>query len=62
MAIASQKVGVEALIPIDPRALSARFYQSDAIHLNSEGAVRFTSAVASDLPNIVGRETLASPD
>jgi hypothetical protein len=62
MAIASQKVGVEALVPIDPRALSAKFYQRDAIHLNSEGAVRFTSAVASDLPNIVSRETLASPD
>jgi hypothetical protein len=62
MAIASQKVGVEALVPIDPSALSAKFYQRDAIHLNSEGAARFTSAVANDLPNVVTRETLASPD
>jgi hypothetical protein len=62
MAIASQKVGVEALVPIDPSALSAKFYQRDAIHLNSEGAARFTSAVANDLPNVVSRETLASPD
>jgi hypothetical protein len=62
MAMASEKVGVQALVPIDPRALSARFYQPDAIHLNSEGAVRFTSALASDLPKVVLRETSASPD
>ncbi len=63
MAVASQKVGVEALVPVDPMALSARFYQSDAVHLNSDGAVRFTSALATDLPKkIVTRETLASPD
>jgi hypothetical protein len=53
MASASQKVGVEALVPIDPMALSARFYQPDAVHLNSEGAVRFTSALAVDLPKTI---------
>ncbi|PYT29134.1 MAG: hypothetical protein DMG57_12625 [Acidobacteria bacterium] len=53
MAIASQKVGVNALVPIDPMALSPRFYQRDAIHLNFDGAVRFTSALAVDLSKTV---------
>jgi hypothetical protein len=61
MAIASQKVGVEALVPIDPMALSARFYQPDAVHLNPEGAGRFTSALAVELSKTAAvRETLAS--
>jgi hypothetical protein len=62
MAMASEKVGVQALVPIDPRALAATFYQPDAIHLNSEGAVRFTSALATDLPKVVVRESRALPD
>jgi len=49
MAIASQKAGVQTIVPIDPGALSARFYQPDALHLNSEGAALFTSALATDL-------------
>ena len=49
MAIASQEAGVQTIVPIDPGALSARFYQPDALHLNSEGAVLFTSALATDL-------------
>ncbi len=49
MAIASQKVGVQTFVPIDPGALSSRFYQPDALHLNSEGAALFTSALATDL-------------
>jgi len=49
MALAAQKAGVEALVPIDPTALSARFYQTDHVHLNPNGAVRFTSALAMDL-------------
>jgi hypothetical protein len=49
MAIASQKAGVQTFVPIDPGALSARFYQPDALHLNSEGAALFTSALATDL-------------
>ncbi len=49
MATAAQRAGVPALVPIDPRALSATFYQADRIHLNPEGAVRFTSALAVDL-------------
>src|SRR5258708_14416765 len=49
MAIASQKAGVQTFVPIDPGALSARFYQPDALHLNSEGAALFTSALATEL-------------
>jgi hypothetical protein len=61
MAIASNKVGVETLIPLDPTAVPASFYQSDAIHLNSEGEALFTSALATVLPEIMTRETMASP-
>ena len=53
MATAAQKVGVETLVPIGPNVLSAKFYQSDLIHLNSEGAVRFTLVLAADLPKSV---------
>jgi hypothetical protein len=49
MAMASQKVGVQTFVPIDPGALSSKFYQPDALHLNSEGAALFTSALATDL-------------
>lgn len=50
MTIASAKAGVESLVPIDPTALSAKYYQPDELHLNSEGAALFTSALASSLP------------
>ncbi len=53
MAIASEKAGVEAMVPIDPTLLSAGFYQPDYIHLNSRGAGRFTSAFAVDLPKTI---------
>jgi hypothetical protein len=49
MATASQKAGVQTFVPIDPGALSSKFYQPDALHLNSEGAALFTSALATDL-------------
>jgi hypothetical protein len=62
MTIASQKVGVDTLVPIDPTALSAKYYQSDELHLNSEGAAVFTSALATLLPRTVARESMASPD
>jgi len=35
MTIASHKAGVDALVPIDPDTLSARYYQPDELHLNS---------------------------
>src|SRR6267143_1070082 len=53
MTIASQKAGVDTLVPIDPTALSTKYYQSDELHLNSEGAELFTSAIAAFLPEIV---------
>ncbi|HEV3421935.1 MAG TPA: hypothetical protein VG075_16615 [Candidatus Acidoferrum sp.] len=61
MAAAAQAAGVDVSVPIDPAALSAKFYQPDGMHLNRDGAVLFTSALAEDLPEKVkGRETLAA--
>ena len=63
MAIASQKVGVDSLVPIDPATLSEKFYQPDELHLNSEGAALFTSALATYLPvEIGGPKSASSPD
>jgi hypothetical protein len=42
----SKRVGVTALIPIDPALLTARDYEADALHLNPDGAALFTSAIA----------------
>jgi lysophospholipase L1-like esterase len=53
---------VDTLVPIDPVALSARYYQPDELHLNSEGAELFTSALAAFLPKSVDHEPLASPN
>lgn len=61
MAEAGHAAGVEVSVPIDPATLSAKYYQPDGMHLNSDGAVLFTSALAKDLPERVqGRETLAA--
>jgi hypothetical protein len=61
MADAAQKAGVDVSVPVDPAALSAKFYQRDGMHLNNEGAALFTSALAKDLPErIVTHDTLAS--
>ncbi len=61
MAYSARTAGVEISVPIDPAALSAKFYQRDGMHLNSEGAVLFTSALARDLPErVMTRDTLAS--
>ena len=62
MTIASQRAGVDTLVPIDPTALSAKYYQSDELHLNSEGAQLFTSALATFLPRTLDREPPASPN
>lgn len=60
---ALQQARVEALVPIDPAALPARFYQRDAIHLNPEGAALFTAALATDLSSLIADGmTLRSPD
>ncbi len=61
MADVAHAAGVDVSVPIDPAALSAKFFQRDGMHLNSEGAVLFTSALAKDLPErVVIRETAAS--
>lgn len=61
MADAARTAGVDVSVPIDPAALSAKFYQRDGMHLNSEGAVLFTSALAKDLPDrVVTHDALAS--
>jgi hypothetical protein len=61
MAYAAHKAGVEVSVPVDPAALSANFYQRDGMHLNSQGAVVFTSALAKDLPDkVTTHNTLAS--
>jgi hypothetical protein len=62
IAIASQKVGVDALVPIDPTVLPAKFYLPDELHLNSEGEALFTTALAEFLPQTVVRESTTSPD
>jgi len=61
MAAAAQAAGVEVSVPVDPAALSAKYYQPDGMHLNKDGAVIFTSALAKDLPGkVMARETLAA--
>ncbi|HZE82153.1 MAG TPA: hypothetical protein VE604_14720 [Candidatus Polarisedimenticolia bacterium] len=62
MTIAAQRARVDSLVPIDPDTLSARYYQPDELHLNSEGAQLFTSALATFLPRTVEHEHLASPN
>jgi hypothetical protein len=62
IAIASQKADVDTLVPIDPTALPAKYYLSDELHLNSEGAALFTTALAQFLPQTTVRESMTSPD
>jgi hypothetical protein len=50
MANSAHRAGVDVSVPIDPAALSAKFYDRDGMHLNAEGALLFTSALAKDLP------------
>src|SRR5207247_3961368 len=44
MTMAAQRARVETLVPIDPAALSVRYYQSDELHLYHAGPKLFTSA------------------
>src|SRR5205085_4835258 len=63
MTLASRRAGVETLVPVDPAVLPAHYYQADAIHLNSEGAAIFTSALATCLPRqLLGHDAAASRD
>lgn len=61
MSYVAHTVGVDVSVPIDPAALSSKYYQPDGMHLNREGAVLFTSALAKDLPErVAAQNTLAS--
>ena len=61
MVYAARTAAVNVSVPIDPAALSARFYQPDGMHLNSDGALLFTAALAKDLSEkIATRDTLAA--
>lgn len=61
MSAEARAAGVDVLVPIDPAALSAKFYQPDGMHLNRDGAVLFTTALAKDLPEkVTAREPLAA--
>jgi hypothetical protein len=53
MAVAAGNAGVETLVPVEPSALPDQFYYADRFHLNPDGAVRFTSALAVDLPKTI---------
>jgi hypothetical protein len=57
MANAVSAAGVDVSVPINPLTLTAKFYQPDGMHLNQEGAVLFTSALAKDLPERVATQT-----
>lgn len=61
MVRAAYTAGVDISVPINPATLSAKFYREDGMHLNPEGAVIFTSALAKDLPErVVAHRTLSS--
>jgi lysophospholipase L1-like esterase len=62
MTIASQEADVDTLVPIDPTALPAKYYLSDELHLNPEGAALFTTALAEFLPRTTARGSMTSPD
>ena len=62
MTLASQRAGVETLVPLDPAVLSVHYYEPDEIHLNSEGAAIFTVALATYLPRQLARESIGSPN
>jgi len=59
--VAARTVGVNVLVPIDPVTLSESCYQPDGIHLNTDGATRFTSALVRNLPDrITATDRLAA--
>jgi lysophospholipase L1-like esterase len=60
MTLAAQKARVETIVPIDPEVLSVKYYQPDELHLNSQGAALFTSALAAFLPQAVYQKGVTS--
>jgi hypothetical protein len=57
----ARAANVDVSVPVDPAALSARFYLQDGMHLNHEGADVFTAALAKDLPSRVGQRSIFTP-
>jgi hypothetical protein len=53
---------VDSLVPINPASLSAKYYLSDEIHLNPEGAQLFTTALAHYLPQQAVPNSVSAPD
>ncbi|HKW89265.1 MAG TPA: hypothetical protein VJN21_10975 [Candidatus Acidoferrales bacterium] len=53
MAVAARATGVDVSVPIDPRMLSAKDFELDGMHLNAEGAILFTAALARDLQGLI---------
>lgn len=62
MTLASERAGVDSLVPIDPTTLSTKYYLSDELHLNAQGAALFTTALAEFLPETIFRDTVAPPE
>jgi hypothetical protein len=50
---AAKITGTPVLVPIGPRDLPLSYYKSDGRHLNPNGAVVFTRALATDLQNVL---------
>jgi hypothetical protein len=47
---AARKAGLATMLPVDPLAMPAAFYEPDSIHLNAKGAAHFTAALETALP------------
>jgi len=61
MVYAARTAAVNVSVPIDPAALSEKFYQPDGMHLNPDGALLFTTALAKDLrEKVATHDTLAA--
>ena len=62
MAAAARIAGVETLVPIEQSLLPNRFYYPDRLHLNPDGAARFTSALVVGLPKTIATVTAQPRD
>jgi hypothetical protein len=47
---AGRKAAIETLLPVNPSAVPAAFYEPDGVHLNVKGAALFTDALETQLP------------
>ncbi len=62
LTLVASRAGVEALMPVNPATLPARFFRPDEIHVNEDGAAMFTAALASDLPARIAARGVARVD